>query len=166
MPMNRIMITLLMAGLVLTSCSVTRSTYTEVKTGASVQQMPVVADIETGPKVEKTISWANHPFNSSYSKENQTENAIFDILKEYGADVLIEPHTVYVKTIGHRKLTVTGYPARFVNIRKATEEDLMELRKDDSAHRKSVYPLNFDNDSKTVASQEIDRRFHKSEKGE
>lgn len=157
--MNRISVLAILTGLIITSCSVTRSTYTEARIDASVQQFPTVADIETGPKVEKTISWTRNPFNPSLNKKNQTKNTIFDIMKEYGADALIEPQTVYVKTPGHRTLTVTGYPAKFVNIRKATEEDLMELRKDDSAHRKSVYPLNFDDDSKAVVSQEIDRRF-------
>lgn len=123
---------LLLAGMALlaTSCSTVRkSTSTSMAVESGVYQYPTVADLDVKPKVEKQIVWNFVPFNLGQpSLENRKQNLKADIIKENGADVLLEPQIVYTKKpYGERTLTITGYPATFKDFRKATEADLKAL---------------------------------------
>lgn len=135
---------LLLAGMALlaTSCSTVRkSTSTSMAVESGVYQYPTVADLDVKPKVEKQIVWNFVPFNLGQpSLENRKQNLKADIIKENGADVLLEPQIVYTKKpYGERTLTITGYPATFKDFRKATEADLKALEVVIPAPQMKVY---------------------------
>lgn len=136
-------ILLLACAAALASCTVTQKTaVTAPVTDVSVRQYPTVADLEVKPqKVERTETWPFVPFNwGQPSVKVRKGNMVADLLAENGADVLLEPQTVFTKRfLGPRKLTVTGYAATFSNFRKATKEDLEALDMAVPAHEKTVY---------------------------
>lgn len=159
--MKKNLIIVFLMGLILTSCSVTKSSYSGSRIKTSIEQYPTVADIEVGEKIEKTETWIYNPFIiNNPGVETITNNIISDMVKDSNADALIEPETVYVKKLfGRRSITVSGYPAKFKNIRKATEKDLEVLRCDTKAHSKNVYPVNFNDKYKKNRITEVDKRF-------
>ena len=138
-------ILLLACAAALASCTVTQKTaVTAPVTDVSVRQYPTVADLEVKPqKVERTETWPFVPFNwGQPTMKVRKGNMVADLLAENGADVLLEPQTVFTKRfLGPRKLTVTGYAATFSNFRKATKEDLEALDMAVPAHEKKVYNL-------------------------
>ncbi len=159
--MKKNLILIFLMGLILTSCSVTKNSYSVSRIKTSIEQYPIVADIEVGEKIEKTETWIYNPFIiNNPSLEIRTNNLISDMVKSSNADVLIEPETVYVKkAFGRRSITVSGYPAKFKNIRKATEKDLEILRCDSKAHAKNVYPINFNDKYKENKITKIVRKI-------
>ena len=65
-----------------------------------------------------------------------------EVIKAAGADVLLESQFVFTKrSFGERTLTVTGYPAKFKNFRKATPEDIEALSKVLPAQQQKVYKV-------------------------
>ena len=129
--MKKQMFLLLACGaLAFSSCSTMRqSTSSSVAIDASVYQYPTVADLDVRPKVEKTVEWSWYLFKFGRpSLELRKSNLMADVVKENGADVLLEPQMRYTKRpFGRRTLTVTGFPAVFKNFRMATPEDLKAL---------------------------------------
>lgn len=124
---------LLMAcmALLLSSCSTMRkSTATSMAVESGVYQYPTVADLEVKDKVTRQVSWRFRVIKCGQpSLEVRRANLVADLLKEAGADVLLEPQVTFVKhPFGDRVLTVTGFPAVFKNFRKATAQDLEALK--------------------------------------
>lgn len=118
-------------GLFLSSCSTMKeSTATDLRVISEIHQYPTVTDLNVLQKVDTVISWNYTPFNFGQpSLNNRETNLVADIIKSNGADVLLEKQVVYTKVpYGTRTLTVTGYPAKFKDFRKATKEDLEALR--------------------------------------
>ena len=152
----------------LTSCTVTQKTaVTAPVTDVVVKQYPTVADLKVKPqKVERTETWPFVPFNwGQPSMKVRKGNMVADMLAENGADVLLEPQTVFTKRfLGPRKLTITGYAATFSNFRKATKEDLEALDMDVPAHEKTVY--NVAQPETAVAMGETDTSNAPSKKAE
>ena len=128
MKIRQILILSAMA-LTLGACSTIRkSTVSTAQVETHVVQYPTVADLEVLNKVEKTVVWSYNPFERD-NMENIRQNLMYDLLKEVEADVLLEPQYNFVKVpYGERRLSVTGYPARFKSFRKATEADLEALK--------------------------------------
>ncbi len=127
---RQIILMLACMGLIATSCStVKQSTSTSMAVESGVYQYPTVADLDVKAKVEKTVVWNFKPFNlGEPTLENRKQNLKADIIKENGADVLLEPQMVYTKKpFGERTLTISGYPATFKNFRKADDNDLKAL---------------------------------------
>lgn len=118
-------------GLFLSSCStIKESTATDLRVLSEIHQYPTVTDLNVLQKVDTVISWNYVPFNFGQpSLNNRETNLVADIIKSNGADVLLEKQIVYTKVpYGTRTLTVTGYPAKFKDFRKATKEDLEALQ--------------------------------------
>lgn len=118
-------------GLFLSSCSMMKeSTATDLRVISEIHQYPTVTDLNVLQKVDTAISWNYTPFNFGQpSLNNRETNLVADIIKSNGADVLLEKQIVYTKVpYGARTLTITGYPAKFKDFRKATKEDLEALR--------------------------------------
>lgn len=111
------------------SCSSIQKTSTVARVETSVLQYPTVTDLTVSPeKVEKSETWEFHWFEGQSDKVRK-ENLMADLLKETGADVLLEPNFKVEKHfLGPTKITVTGYPAKFKDFRKATPEDIQALR--------------------------------------
>ena len=115
----------------LSSCkTLKKATSTTQNIEVNVNQYPTVVDLNVAQdKVEKTITW-NYSlfkfFQPSYA--DRRDNLIADIVKENGADVLLEVQSTFQKVpFGQRTLTITGYPATYKNFRKAGKEDLRAL---------------------------------------
>lgn len=123
--------TILLSAMALTmvSCSTVRkSTADTAQVNTNVVQFPTVTDLQVLDKVEKTVYWGFTPFKTRDLKLEK-ENLMYDVLKETQADVLLEPQYNFTKVpFGERRLTVTGYPARFTDFRKATEADIEALK--------------------------------------
>lgn len=125
-------------GLLFSSCSMFNyTTYTAKTMGIEnrIVQMPTVVDLVVDSmRHEKDTAWENILFKKHTSVKNQMDYLIASILEESGADVLVEPKaSLDVKMSWIRsnyKLSVTGYPARYVNFRPATMEDMLLLGMD------------------------------------
>lgn len=88
-----------------------------------------VADMTVRPqRIEHTSNWKWRPFNT-VSVSHETEKATGELLKEIGADVLVEPQYI-VKRRGLFRggsVTVSGYPATYHNFRPMTEADAITI---------------------------------------
>ena len=86
------------------------------------------ADLEI---VSGKLSYVYVPTNDVIAggKENIIKTAEALLLKQYDADVLVEPQYIYeykdTRTIS--KVTVTGYAAKYKNFRSATNEEIINL---------------------------------------
>lgn len=120
-------VSLLFVVLVLGSCTTFQKSATTVDIDAYVVQYPTVADLEISPKkVSKSTSWVS--LFSTTNKETRKENLTAELLSESDADVLVEPHYIHKKNVFDNTLTVSGFPAKFKNFRKATDKDLEALK--------------------------------------
>ena len=140
--MKRIILLCMAAtALLLSSCTTIRKTAATADVHTGVYQYPTVADLEVLPKVEQTVTWNFVPFNwGQPSLSVRRGNLMAETLKAAGADVLLEPQFVYTKrSFGERTLTVTGFPAKFKDFRKATPDDLKALHELLPANKRKVY---------------------------
>lgn len=114
----------------LSSCTTVRKTASTATVDARVCQYPTVADLDVKGKIEKTVEWNFVPCNFGQPPlEVRKQNTIAEIVRENGADVLLEPQVSFTKvSFGKRTLVITGYPAAFKSFRKATAADLEALR--------------------------------------
>lgn len=125
-------------GLLFSSCSMFNyTTYTAKTMGIEnrIVQMPTVVDLVVDSmRHEKDTVWENILFKQHTSVKNQMDYLIASILEESGADVLVEPKASLDTKMSwirsNYKLSVTGYPARYVNFRPATMEDMLLLGMD------------------------------------
>lgn len=114
----------------LSSCTTVRKTATTTSVNTQVYQYPTVADLDVKGKIEKTVEWNFVPCNFGQpSLELRKNNTVAEIVKENGADVLLEPQISFTKvSFGKRTLVITGYPAAFKSFRKANSADLEALK--------------------------------------
>lgn len=84
-----------------------------------------MADVEVGSqRVEKSVSWKIKMLSPT-DLEQRKENLQNELCRETGADFLVDPQFSYEKKIlGGGKLTLSGYPAKYVNFRNMTEEEI------------------------------------------
>lgn len=113
-----------------TSCTSIRKTAATADVNTGIFQYPTVTDLEILPKVEKTVEWPSVPFNIGQpSLSDRKTNLVADVVKENGADILLEPQfKVELKVFGSNRLTVYGYPAKFKGFRKASASDIEALK--------------------------------------
>lgn len=137
----------LLGGFIMSSCSVTKTSYSVKDIKTSVEQYPTVADMEVLPKAERKDAWNFLFFR--YGQDNldvRTNNLVAELLEEKNADVLLEPQTVFTKkSFGRRTLSVTGYPAKLSDFRKAECGDLEALSEDVSPEKRKVYNVSGSN---------------------
>lgn len=136
-----VLVALFCAAAFITSCDTVEKSSRTLSVSTSVTQYPTVADLSVQAKAGKAVEWKHILFNFGQpSLETRKSNLMADLLKETGADVLLEPQFVYTKSLlGQCSLMVTGYPATFSHFRRATPEDLEALREDCPAHKRKVY---------------------------
>lgn len=84
-----------------------------------------MADVEVGTqRVETSVSW-KIKILSPTDLEQRKENLQNELCKASGADFLVDPQFTYEKKfLGGGKLTLSGYPAKYVNFRNMTEEEI------------------------------------------
>lgn len=113
-----------------TSCTSIKKTSTTTEVNTGIFQYPTVTDLEILPKVEKSVEWPSIPFNIGQpSLSVRKTNLVADLVKENGADILLEPQfKVELKIFGTNRLTVYGFPAKFKNFRKANTSDIEALK--------------------------------------
>lgn len=113
-----------MVTLVLSSCTTIKHTSSTATVENSVVAL-VMADMDVQPtKISKTMTWDYNPFKRvdiNILKSNTTAQ----MLKEAGADALVEPEYVIEKRGFMRggSLTITGFPAKYKNFHKMTSEE-------------------------------------------
>lgn len=142
--MKRILyLSLALTALLFASCTTVRKTASTSDIRTEVMQYPTVADLDVLPKVEQTITWNFVPFHwGQPSLDVRKTNLQAEVIKAAGADVLLESQFVFTKrSFGERTLTVTGYPAKFKNFRKATPADIEALSKVLPAPQQKVYKV-------------------------
>lgn len=117
----------MMVALLFGSCTTIQKTSSTSAVDSYVLQYPTVADLEVSPtKVSRTVSWS--PIFSLLSTDARKTNTVAELLSDADADVLVEPQYIHNKSfILENTLTVSGFPAKFKNFRKATEADLKAL---------------------------------------
>lgn len=123
--MKRILFFVILAS-ALSSCAVQRATSkSDYVQGADVMSVPMVSSLEVGEKITYEYVPVRND-RKKLSRKELRENAVAYALKEAGdADVLLEPQFVfnYRKGYKYRRITVTGYPAKYV-FREPTDFDL------------------------------------------
>ena len=94
--------------------------------GAGVIQNPVVVDLDV--KQTKVSGTAMSTAGKAVSIENIKNEAVSNALKTAKADVLVEPIFETTTTNGHTSVTVTGFPATYINFRNVKAEDVPLLQ--------------------------------------
>lgn len=110
------------------SCTTIQKTASTADVEVNVWQYPMVADLEIAPeKISQTTTWSG--IFSTMSYETRCDNLTAEMLNGADADVLVEPNYIHLKEFpGQHTLTISGFPAKFKNFRKATDKDLEALR--------------------------------------
>lgn len=121
-------IIILSIAIALTSCATSKSGTSKTMdiAGAGVLHKPVVVDLDVKQdKVEKTVEIKNLT-----SLENAKNEVVRDLLKERGADILVEPSFFSTTTGSKTELTVYGWTANYKNFRPIDENDIkfMEVK--------------------------------------
>jgi hypothetical protein len=108
--------------LFLSSCKVVRVHTADAQdiTKTHIIQMPLVADLE----VDMTRKVTGFAKLKKTSKDFVKMTAMADALKNSGADVLVEPSYDISYTRSSVEVTVTGYAAKYKNVRKPNIEDV------------------------------------------
>ena len=118
-------IIILSIAIALTSCATSKSGTSKTMdiAGAGVLHKPVVVDLDVKQdKVEKTVEIKNLT-----SLENAKNEVVRDLLKERGADILVEPSFFSTTTGSKTELTVYGWTANYKNFRQVEEKDIKFL---------------------------------------
>jgi len=103
-----------------------------------VFQKPVVVDLEV---IGNKVNGSTEGYAQTDSWKALQTRAMNIALKPTGGDVLVDPKFEMSVVNGKRKVTVTGYPAKYVNFRTITESDsywLERLPKDSSPENNTV----------------------------
>lgn len=91
--------------------------------GTGVIHRPVIADLNVSQeKVSKTMNFGN-----LQSLETAKNSVVRELLKEKGADVLVEPTFDSTTKNGSTEVTVYGWTATYKNFRQVEERDLKVL---------------------------------------
>lgn len=98
-----------------------------------------LADLKIGEeRVEKTVTWRLN-FLSPKDLEERKDELLKKLCREVGADLLIDPQFVYSKKIlGGGSLTVSGYPASYINFRNMTQDEIEAFIKDEKLNKNTV----------------------------
>ena len=124
---------LLVGTFLMTACAVQKTTYREssarvIEPGLSVIVTPLIADLQVISQEKITPYVEVFPyevtlFNLKYV-DNFKRTALLNAAKKYNADVIVGA-IIDVETTpkGEFQISVTGYPARWVNFRNATAAD-------------------------------------------
>ncbi len=135
----------MIAGVVLTlsSCTTLTRTASTTNVQTGVHQYPTVADLDIKDKVENTLEWNFRPFHIGEPSLTLAKgNLIAETLKKHDADILLEPQFIFTKSsFGIRRLVVTGFPAKFKDFRKATDQDLKALEAGGKTNVRTVYNI-------------------------
>lgn len=135
----------LVVGVMLCSCSSVKHTATSVSVEPRVVSF-TVADVTVAPtKITKTTSWSYNPFRRvsvSLIKENTTA----EMLRDAGADVLVEPEYIIEQRgfLRGGSVTVTGFPATYSNFHKMTPQEAevvkaIDLKKENKHQKKRFF---------------------------
>lgn len=129
--MRRIVLSLSTALVMLaTSCTMTVKTADSLSVASTVNNYPVVADLQIGKKVTETIEWNNTPIKKTPLGIGKG-NLVSETISKNGGDILVEPQFI-IETTGypffrHYKITVTGFIGNYKDFRNATDQDLKAL---------------------------------------
>lgn len=131
---NYVMIVMAILSMTMVSCTTSSkliSTSTHAKSNATMPVAAVLADLEVSPK---KISYFYIPSATVVNGgvDNVVNSAVREALIENdNADVLValEKQIKYDAEGRVESITVTGYPAKYVNFRNPSDEFLLELNK-------------------------------------
>lgn len=131
--MKKINILFVLLILVFTSCNIYR--YEEHQThstqpGGSSIITPTTADLKVSEtKISYTSTFSHNKNENDINIKEVKKKTLADALFEYNADILIDPlfDITTSKDASHVDVTVTGYPANYVNFRTTTQEDSILL---------------------------------------
>lgn len=100
---------------------------TVMEPGANVSTTPIIADESIcGERFTETVVFDQFPArrrNLRYVEDFQAM-ALAQLARDHGADFIITTQVNVSTQDGCFAVTVTGYPAKYVNFRKPTEEDM------------------------------------------
>jgi hypothetical protein len=138
---------LLLSGLILSSCSKVKvlTAYQQNVTTTNITQWPLLADLEVDLTRKATGS-----SRMASSEKVVKEAALHEAMKSSGADVIIHP--VFDITYGKKiiEVSVSGYPAKFKSIRKASLEDITLMQEMKDALLLNPNLLNYEEERKTT----------------
>ena len=122
------------------SCTTMRQSTVNTENVLTSVSSYTVADLEVQEKISVTDTWSYRPFNIGEGRLSVRKmNLTADAVKNANADVLLDAQYEYIKEpFGTRKLTVTGFPAKYTKFRKATPEDIEALKAVSPEKKKNV----------------------------
>jgi hypothetical protein len=130
--MKKIMFIIFVVAIAACGCATKQSLSTASSidvTSAGVYHLPVVADLDIGAEKVTGVATAS---TKSESVEVTKSYAIIDAIDKAKADVLVAPQYVVTKKEKLIHVTVTGFPATYVNFRALSLEEIPLIRSGDS----------------------------------
>lgn len=127
-----------LVALIFTSCTTTRTS--TIKTmdinNTEITQKPTLVDLD----VKETRVIGTAISQQGELLENVKELAISNALKQSNADVLVDPKFETETKGGKTTVTVTGFPASYINFRPLKEEDTKFISIDNAQNDKTNVP--------------------------
>lgn len=127
-----------LVALIFTSCTTTRTS--TIKTmdinNTEITQKPTLVDLD----VKETRVIGTAISQQGQLLENVKELAISNALKQSNADILVDPKFETETKGGKTTVTVTGFPASYINFRPLKEEDAKFISIDNAQNDKTNVP--------------------------
>lgn len=125
------MISLLMALSINAGLNAEKSSTASIPNTVSVESRVisfVAADLDVNTdRVSRTMKWFSG-FLTPENLEQRKDRLLEELKQSCGADVIIDPQFEYSpKILGGGRLSVSGYPARYVNFRNLTPTEIDSL---------------------------------------
>jgi len=134
--MMKKIVVLALAAMMAGSCSYKWSTSTSSSMPDRVNLLPQVCEVEVSPVKVRYEYSVGRKESKRLSKAQLIESAVSYVLKENGdAVLLIQPEFTFVKRVGIKKITVSGYPATYRNFHTTSMDELERVGMDIANNR-------------------------------
>jgi len=141
LPLAAIMV--LMASCASVSSYVSRTAKTQMVEPASIQQLPLVVELQVEPTLYSRDTTWYYVKSTNFNRKEATNYLTAEVLRQHQADVLILPRVSFEKERRNKNYTchmkVEGYPARYTNFHTATKQDIQLLTGDFKEKADTIY---------------------------
>ena len=146
----------------LESVNYMESTAREYPIDSDVMTIPIVADLEVLPRIEEKISAPFENVNVTSGIDQLMPSykaiALAEAANKYDADLilgaLVKVETTALDKGGRIVITVSGYPARYVKFRNATQQDIELIRSASTVRRSNTESVMSTPDNKSTILKE------------
>ncbi|MBR4272205.1 MAG: hypothetical protein IKP73_09890 [Bacteroidales bacterium] len=143
------------AAILMGSCGVQRKSAETISVNNTINNYPVVADLQVGKKVTESVEWTNILFYSPLKIDVTKGNLIAETLDKNGGDCLLEPQFIVEKNgfppfYSKNRIVVSGFVGTYKNFRNATDADLEALKATQNLPTNVAHKYNSDEVTPTI----------------